>query len=49
MELVKLVENVFWDVNIVFVNELFIICDKFDINVWEFIKLVNCYLWVNIL
>ncbi len=34
-ELVKLFENSFRAVNIAFVNELAMLCDKFDINVWE--------------
>ena len=31
----KLVENSFRDVNIAFANELSLICDKLDVNVWE--------------
>ena len=34
-EMAKLTENSFRDVNIAFANELSIICDKLDINVWE--------------
>ena len=48
-ELSKLVENSYRDVNIAFANEMSIICDKLDINVWELIKLANCHPRVNIL
>lgn len=48
-ELCKLVENSFRDVNIAFANELSLICDKLDINVWELIKLANHHPRVNIL
>ena len=48
-ELAKLAENAFRDVNIAFANELSIICDKLDINVWELIKLANRHPRVNIL
>ena len=48
-ELSKLVENSFRDVNIAFANELSIICDKLDINVWELIKFANRHPRVNIL
>ena len=48
-ELSKLVENAFRDVNIAFANELSLICDKLDINVWELIKLANRHPRVNIL
>ena len=45
----KLVENSSRDVSIAFANELSIICDKADINVWELIKLANKHPRVNIL
>jgi UDP-N-acetyl-D-mannosaminuronic acid dehydrogenase len=45
----KLTENAFRDVNIAFANELSIICDKVDINVWELIRLANRHPRVNIL
>jgi len=45
----KLTENSFRDVNIAFANELSIICDKLDINVWELIRLANRHPRVNIL
>ncbi len=48
-ELCKLVENSFRDVNIAFANELSLICDKLDINVWDMIKLANHHPRVNIL
>lgn len=48
-EMVKLTENSFRDVNIAFANELSMICDKLDINVWELIKLANRHPRVNIL
>jgi UDP-N-acetyl-D-mannosaminuronic acid dehydrogenase len=48
-ELSKLVENSFRDVNIAFANELSLICDKLNINVWEMIKLANHHPRVNIL
>ncbi|MBV6624160.1 MAG: UDP-N-acetyl-D-mannosamine dehydrogenase [Rivularia sp. (in: Bacteria)] len=48
-ELAKLTENAFRDVNIAFANELSLICDKLDINVWELIKLANRHPRVNIL
>lgn len=48
-EMAKLTENSFRDVNIGFANELSIICDKLDINVWELIRLANRHPRVNIL
>ena len=48
-ELSKLTENSFRDVNIAFANELSIICEKLDINVWELIRLANRHPRVNIL
>ena len=48
-EMCKLVENSSRDVNIAFANELSIICDKADINVWELIDLANKHPRVNIL
>jgi len=48
-EMCKLTENSFRDVNIAFANELSIICDKLDINVWELICLANRHPRVNIL
>ena len=48
-ELAKLVENAYRDVNIAFANELSLICDHMDINVWELISLANHHPRVNIL
>lgn len=48
-ELAKLTENSFRDVNIAFANELSMICDKLEIDVWELIKLANHHPRVNIL
>ncbi len=48
-EMAKLTENAFRDVNIAFANELSIISEKFDINVWELIQLANRHPRVNIL
>jgi UDP-N-acetyl-D-mannosaminuronic acid dehydrogenase len=48
-EMCKLVENSFRDVNIAFANELSMICDKLDINVWELIALANRHPRVDIL
>jgi UDP-N-acetyl-D-mannosaminuronic acid dehydrogenase len=48
-EMSKLAENAFRDVNIAFANELSLISDKLDINVWELIKLANRHPRVNIL
>lgn len=48
-EMAKLTENSFRDVNIAFANELSIICDKQNINVWELIALSNRHPRVNIL
>ena len=48
-EMAKLTENSFRDTNIAFANELSILCDKFNINVWELINLTNRHPRVNIL
>ena len=48
-EMCKLVENSSRDVSIAFANELSMICDKAEINVWELIKLANKHPRVNIL
>ncbi len=48
-EMAKLTENSYRDVNIAFANELSILSDKFDINVWELISLANRHPRVNIL
>ncbi|MTI39307.1 UDP-N-acetyl-D-mannosamine dehydrogenase [Fulvivirga lutimaris] len=48
-EMTKLVENASRDVQIAFANELSMICDEADIDVWELIKLANKHPRVNIL
>jgi len=48
-EMAKLTENSFRDVNIAFANELSMLCDKFNIDVWELIALANRHPRVNIL
>ena len=48
-EMCKLVENSSRDVQIAFANELSMICEKADINVWELISLANKHPRVNIL
>ncbi|CCO48251.1 UDP-N-acetyl-D-mannosaminuronic acid dehydrogenase [Vibrio nigripulchritudo SOn1] len=48
-EMAKLTENSSRDVQIAFANELSVICDKLDINVWELIALANRHPRVNIL
>tara|TARA_B100000900_G_scaffold416139_1_gene449425 strand:+ start:2791 stop:3990 length:1200 start_codon:yes stop_codon:yes gene_type:complete len=48
-ELAKLVENSYRDLNIAFANELSMICDEIDVDVWELISLANRHPRVNIL
>ncbi|WP_164496336.1 UDP-N-acetyl-D-mannosamine dehydrogenase [Ferruginivarius sediminum] len=48
-ELVKLTENAYRDVNIAFANELSMVCEKLDVDVWEAIDLANRHPRVNIL
>lgn len=48
-EMCKLTENSSRDVQIAFANELSLICDKANINVWDLIKLANKHPRVNIL
>ena len=48
-EMCKLTENASRDAQIAFANELSLICDKADINVWELINLANKHPRVNIL
>jgi UDP-N-acetyl-D-mannosaminuronic acid dehydrogenase len=48
-EMCKLTENSSRDVQIAFANELSLICDRADINVWELIRLANKHPRVNIL
>ncbi len=48
-EMAKLTENSCRDVQIAFANELSIICDELDIDVWELIALANRHPRINIL
>ncbi|MCI1047003.1 UDP-N-acetyl-D-mannosamine dehydrogenase [Caballeronia zhejiangensis] len=48
-EMCKLTENSFRDVNIAFANELSVIAEKLDINVWELVRLANRHPRVKIL
>ncbi len=48
-EMTKLVENSYRDVNIAFANELSIVADKMELDVWEVIRLANRHPRVNIL
>ncbi len=48
-EMAKLTENSSRDVQIAFANELSMICDELDIDVWELISLANRHPRVNIL
>ena len=48
-EMAKLVENAYRDVNIAFANELSVISERLDINVWELIRLANHHPRVDIL
>jgi UDP-N-acetyl-D-mannosaminuronic acid dehydrogenase len=45
----KLVENAYRDVNIAFANELSIVADAMNLDVWEVIRLANRHPRVNIL
>lgn len=48
-EMAKLTENASRDVSIAFANELSMICDQLNIDVWELITLANRHPRVNIL
>ncbi|MBF6617708.1 MAG: UDP-N-acetyl-D-mannosamine dehydrogenase [Candidimonas sp.] len=48
-ELCKLTENSFRDVNIAFANELSLVADELNIDVWELVRLANRHPRVNIL
>lgn len=48
-EMCKLVENSFRDVNIAFANELSMLCDVLNIDVWKLIELANRHPRVDIL
>jgi len=48
-EMVKLTENAYRDTNIAFANELSLICDRIDVDVWDVIKIANRHPRVKIL
>lgn len=48
-EATKLVENAFRDVNVAFANELSILSDDLDLDVWDVIQMANRHPRVNIL
>ncbi len=48
-EMTKLVENAYRDVNIAFANELSMIAERMNLDVWEVIRLANRHPRVNIL
>ena len=48
-ELIKLSENAFRDTNIAFANEISMICESLDVDVWEVIELANMHPRVDIL
>ncbi len=48
-ETVKLVENAHRDVNIAFANEISVLAEELDLDVWDLIKLANRHPRVNIL
>lgn len=48
-EMAKLTENACRDVQIAFANELSMVCDDLDIDVWELISLANKHPRINIL
>jgi UDP-N-acetyl-D-mannosaminuronic acid dehydrogenase len=48
-EMAKLVENAYRDVNIAFANELSLISEDLELDVWEVIKLANHHPRVNVL
>jgi len=48
-EMCKLAENSYRDVNIAFANEISMICDAQNIDIWELIRLANRHPRVNIL
>jgi UDP-N-acetyl-D-mannosaminuronic acid dehydrogenase len=48
-EMAKLVENAYRDVNIAFANELSLISERLELDVWEVIRLANHHPRVNVL
>ncbi len=47
--MVKLTENAYRDTNIAFANELSLICDRIDVDVWDVIEIANRHPRVKIL
>ena len=47
-ELVKLLENTFRSVNIGMANEMALICDKLDVDVWEVMCTLRPWLLLNV-
>lgn len=47
-EMVKILENTYRDVNIALANEIALICEKLQIDVWEVIRLANRHPRVNV-
>ncbi|WP_028659482.1 UDP-N-acetyl-D-mannosamine dehydrogenase [Nocardioides insulae] len=48
-EMAKLVENAYRDVNIGFANELSLVCEDLELDVWEIIRLANHHPRVQVL
>ncbi len=48
-EMAMLTENAFRDVNIAFANELAMVCEDLNIDVWSVIRAANLHPRVNIL
>jgi UDP-N-acetyl-D-mannosaminuronic acid dehydrogenase len=48
-EMAKLVENAYRDVNIAFANELSLVSEELELDVWEVIRLANHHPRVNVL
>ncbi len=48
-EMTKVIENTYRDINIAFANELAVICNREDLDVYEIIKIANKHPRVNIL
>ena len=48
-ELVKVIENTYRDINIAYANELALLSEELDVDVWEAIRLANDHPRVNIM
>lgn len=48
-ELIKIVENTFRDVNLAFANELALLAEALNVDVWEVIRIANKHPRVNVL